>query len=223
MLSASLEALIISDRVSDYLYDADAAARFPGVDVVISCGDLPYHYVEFVQDALRAPLYYVRGNHAQAVEYGAEVDRRGPQGGVDLHRRTACHLGLLMAGFEGSIRYRSGNYQYTQTEMWTFVLGLTPALLFNRIRYGRYLDVLVTHSPPWGVNDGADPAHQGFKAFRWLHRVFRPRFHFHGHMHVLGSRQSVESMFFKTQVINTYGYRRMTISTSERQTRLESL
>lgn len=179
--------------------------------MVISCGDLPHWYVEFVGDALGAPVYFVRGNHTQPVEFGRSMERRGPLGGVDLRRRTASVCGLLLADFEGSIRYRQGDFQYTQAEMWGQVLGLAPALLLNRVRYGRYLDALVTHSPPWGLNDGPDAAHQGFRAFRWFHRAFRPRYHLHGHTHVLGSRQSVETRFHDTLVVNTYGYRRMTI------------
>lgn len=210
-----LNVLTISDRVSDYLYHAEAEARFAGVDLVLSCGDLPYHYVEFVQDALRAPLFYVRGNHAQNVEIGEGQERRGPPGGIDLHRRTAEHRGWLLAGFEGCQRYRPGPYQYSQTEMWRFVLGLVPGLLLNRLQHGRYLDLLVTHAPPWQINDGADHAHQGFKAFRWLLRVFKPRYHFHGHMHVLGSIQSVATRFEETWVINTYGYRRTRLTASD--------
>ena len=38
---------------------------------------------------------------------------------------------------------------------------LTPQLLWNRQRYGRYLDVLVTHSPPFGVHDRPDLPHYG--------------------------------------------------------------
>jgi hypothetical protein len=209
--------LIISDKVSDYLYDTEAGARFPDVDLVISCGDLPHWYEEFVGDALGAPVYYVRGNHAQPVEYGRTIERRGPLGGTDLHRRSARACGLLLAGFEGSIRYRPGDFQYTQAEMWGQVVGLAPALLLNRVRFGRYLDVLVTHSPPWGLNDGRDPAHQGFKAFRWLHATFRPRYHLHGHMHVLGSRQSVETQFSETLIVNIYGHRRMTITVGARE------
>lgn len=206
-----LSVLVISDRESEYLYSSDAALRFPGIDLVISCGDLSYQYIEFVQDALRAPLYYVRGNHAPSIEYGALMDRRGPQGGCDLHRNLATFRGLLMAGFEGSVRYRPGPHQYSQLEMWAMVLEILPGLLLNRVRFGRPLDVLVTHAPPWGINDGADPAHQGFRALRWLVSVARPAFHFHGHMHVLGSAQSVVTRFGSTQVVNTYGYRKTVV------------
>ena len=80
-----------------------------------------------------------------------------------------------------------------------------PALLFNRIRHGRYLDVFVTHAPPWGIHDKSDRAHRGIKAFRWLLNAFQPRYHFHGHIHVYRPDTITETVFHNTRVLNTYG------------------
>ncbi len=95
--------------------------------------------------------------------------------------------------------------------MWSHVLSLCPALLSNRMQRGRYLDIFVTHSPPWQINDETDRAHRGIKAFRWLLRVFQPPYHFHGHVHTYVPSAVVETRFHKTRVINAYGHRRMTI------------
>jgi hypothetical protein len=65
--------------------------------------------------------------------------------------------------------------------MWRRALQLTPQLLRNQARYGRRLDILVTHSPPRGIHEGTDPAHRGFAAFRWLLEYARPRWMLHGH------------------------------------------
>ncbi len=211
-MQPELEVLTISDRVSETLYAAEARERFAGVDVILSCGDLPHDYVEFVQDALRAPLFFVYGNHTQRMIGGGPNDRPLPQSGIDLHRRVEEYNGWLLAGFEGCLRYRPGPHQYSQAEMWLMVFELLPRLWLNRLTHGRYLDILVTHAPPWGVNDGADRAHQGFKALRWLVQTFQPRYHFHGHMHILGSSQSVATRFAQTWVVTTYGYRRSRIN-----------
>jgi Icc-related predicted phosphoesterase len=96
--------------------------------------------------------------------------------------------------------------------MWLMVLGMVPKLLFNKMRYGRYLDILVTHSPPWGINDQPDRAHQGFKAFRWLLEKFRPAYHLHGHIHIYSSSENGRTQFQDTLVINTYGYKTLTIN-----------
>jgi Icc-related predicted phosphoesterase len=199
--------LALSDQIQDLVYTPSAAQRFKDVDLVISCGDLPYYYVEYLVDVIGKPVFFVRGNHAARIEYGQGTQRTSPWGAVDLHRRLVNHQGLLMLGFEGCQRYRRGPFQYTQGEMWNFVLAKLPRLIWNRIVHGRALDVLVTHAPAWGVNDKPDPAHQGFKAFRWLLKVFRPRYHLHGHIHIYSNDSPARTRFEDTEVINTYGYR----------------
>jgi len=78
-------------------------------------------------------------------------------------------------------------------------------LLFNRARYGGFLDLFVTHAPPWGIHDQNDRAHRGIKAFRWLLNVFEPRYHFHGHIHVYRPETITDTKFNRTRVLNTYG------------------
>jgi Icc-related predicted phosphoesterase len=133
-------------------------------------------------------------------------------GGIDLHCKLVNHQGLLMAGIEGSLRYNQGHFQYSQSEMWLNVLKLVPGMIINRIIHGRFLDIFITHAPPWQIHDQPDRAHQGIKAFRWLLRVFRPRYHFHGHIHLYNHNEVAETQFHDTLVINAYGYRERTIS-----------
>jgi Icc-related predicted phosphoesterase len=186
------------------IYSPAVRERYGGVDLIIGCGDLPYYYLDYVVSMLDVPLFFVRGNHGNIVEYSAAGSCSEPLGGVDLHLKTVNHDGLLMAGVEGSARYSRGPFQYTQSEMWGHVLRLTPGLLRNRILYGSALDIFVSHAPPWGIHDQPDAAHQGIKAFRWLLRAFRPAIHFHGHSHVYHPGTVTETRFFGTRVINTY-------------------
>lgn len=205
--SFRMRVLSLSDQVLEFIYAPSAAERFADVDLVLGCGDLPYYYLEYVVDVVKKPVYYVRGNHAATVEFSQGVDRTEPWGAIDLHQKVANFNGLLMAGFEGCLRYREGPFMYTQADMWLMVLAMVPRLLLNFLRYGRALDVLVTHAPPWKVQDAEDPAHQGFKAFRWLLKVFRPRYHFHGHIHLYDKDRQAITRFKHTLVVNTYGYR----------------
>ncbi len=189
------------------IYSPQIVDRFQQVDVIISCGDLPYYYLEYMISMLNRPLYYVRGNHAPVVEYGSGGDRQFPLGGCNIHRRTLkTPAGLLIAGVEGSLRYNKGPCQYTQREMWLHVIHLIPGMVYNRLRYGRYLDIFVTHAPPHGIHDADDRPHQGIKAFRWLDQVFQPSYHLHGHVHLY--RQDAMKLTFlgNTKIINTYGY-----------------
>jgi len=202
-----MKILSISDKIVPFIYGQAVRCRFLDVDLVIGCGDLPYYYLEYVLTALDVPLYYVRGNHDNVVEYSEEGQRTQPHGGVDLHRRMFEHSGLLITGVEGSLRYRSGPFQYSQSEMWGHVWKLVPGLFVNKVRYGRYLDIFVTHAPPLGIHDKPDLPHRGIRAFRWLINVFQPAYFFHGHIHVYRPDEKVITGIGQTQVINTYAYR----------------
>lgn len=203
-----MNVLSLSDMVVPFAYSPQVRNRFRGVDFAIGCGDLPYFYLEYVLDTLSIPLFFVRGNHDKVIEYGENGSQRtAPAGGIDLHGRIVFHKGLLLAGVEGSLRYRPGRYQYTQNQMWGHVFRLVPGLLVNRLRHGRFLDVFVTHAPPAGIHDQNDLPHQGIAAFHWLLRVFKPAYHFHGHIHLYRPDSVSETSFGRTLVINSYGWR----------------
>lgn len=203
-----MKALFVSDKVVEHLYSSRVAERHKDIDLIVGCGDLPYYYLEFLLSMLNVPLLYVHGNHDPEKEYMADGSFiTGPSGGINLHCSTHTKKNLLLAGLEGSIRYRDGLFQYSQQEMWLNVAYLIPSMLFNKVRYGRYLDVLVTHSPPYGIHNGEDRVHVGFKAFLWFMKVFKPRYLVHGHRHVYNPAETTETRFMETKVINIYPYK----------------
>jgi Icc-related predicted phosphoesterase len=206
-----MKILIISDTVIESLHSAQILERAAGVGMVICCGDLPYDYIDYIVSMLNVPLYHVRGNHSLA-QYDPQSERLiEPAGAVNLHRHVLNAGGLLLAGVEGSHRYRVGAFQYSQTGMWVHVFRLLPGLLWNRLRYGRFLDIFISHAPPAGIHDDDDVPHHGIHAFRWLIDTFQPRYHLHGHVHVYRSDVQTITPCGKTQVINTYGYRLLEI------------
>jgi uncharacterized protein len=210
--------LTVSDKVVETVYSSAITENFGDVDLVISCGDLPFYYLEFIVSSLNVPCYFVYGNHdlnTKQTETGpVAVD---PPGWVNLDERSICARGLLLAGLEGSLRYRpDGSHQYTQSEAYVKALHLLPGLMWNRLRHGRYLDILVTHSPPFGIGDGPDYAHTGFTSSLMLMDRFRPRYLLHGHKHVYGT-EPTETSYKETQVINVYPYRVIDISEPERE------
>jgi uncharacterized protein len=204
-----VKALVISDKVIELLYSPAVRQRFAEVELVISCGDLPYYYLEYLISTLDKALFFVRGNHAALVEYGSGGERTEPWGAVDLDRRVVEFNGLLLAGFEGSMRYNNGPFQYSDQEMRWRVAQILPQLFLNRALRGRYLDVLVTHAPPRGVQDQPDRCHTGFEVFRWFLQRFQPRYMLHGHIHVYHPNIVTRSRFHQTEVINCYGYREL--------------
>lgn len=207
MTNNRFNVLSLSDMLVSFIYSPQVCRRFGDVDLVIGCGDLAYYYLEYVLNALDVPCFFVRGNHDKEVEYSLEGQRSAPDGAVNLHGKVISHRGLLLAGVEGSLRYRPGKFQYAPSEMWRHVFRLVPGLVGNKIRFGRYLDIFVTHSPPEGIHDMPDLPHQGIKAFRWMLKVFKPAYHFHGHVHIYRPETVSRSIFEGTLVINSYGYR----------------
>ncbi len=216
MNDLEVKLLSLSDVLVSFIYGPQVRHRFREANLVIGCGDLPYYYLEYILNSLDIPCFFVRGNHDKVVEYSVEGQRTGPAGAMNLHGRVVNHQGLLLAGVEGSLRYRPGQFQYTQTEMWNHVFHLVPGLVGNWIRFGRYLDIFVTHSPPEGIHDMPDLPHQGIKAFRWLLKVFKPKYHLHGHVHIYRPEMQTVTKFGGTNVINSYGYREIFLERDRR-------
>jgi Icc-related predicted phosphoesterase len=205
--SAPMKILAVSDQVVDRLYALLPQGHFDGIDLIIGCGDLPYDYLEYMVSTLNVALYYVPGNHDPA--YNPQSSLSYAEGGCNLDLKGARVQGLLLAGFGGSVRYRpDGVNQYDQGTAFVRAAGLMPTLTRNRLLYGRALDVLVTHSPAYGVHDEESHAHRGLKAINWLLRWARPRYHLHGHTHHLQRNLMPDtSQMGTTCVMNVYPYR----------------
>jgi hypothetical protein len=204
--------LTVSDKVEPVLYSPYIRERVGHVDLILACGDLPYHYLEYIVGVLDVPLYYVHGNHdveiAPLPPHRLECNPAGITWAENLHGRTVSYKGLLLAGLEGCRRYNSGRpFQYSEAEMRWQVFWLSQALRWNRLRYGRHLDILITHAPPRGIHDADDLPHQGFESYLKLLRRFRPLLMIHGHQHIYSRREPTESVYQDTLVLNTYGYR----------------
>jgi Icc-related predicted phosphoesterase len=197
--------LAVSDKVIDNVHSPTICEEFGDVDLVIACGDLPFHYLEYIASSLGVPCFLVYGNHDLNIQ-GTPSGQitRSPSGWTDLDERSVQVNGLLLAGLEGSLRYNSeGVHQYSQDEMRGKALRLMPRLLINRLRYGRFLDVLVSHAPPYGIHDGPDYAHLGFTVFLTIIDRLRPRYVLHGHQHAYGAEKTLTCRH-DTQIINVY-------------------
>lgn len=209
-----MKVLAVSDTVMQHLYASDVRGRFPGVEMLIGCGDLPFYYLEFLVSAFDCPLVYVKGNHDGGPQHrsdGRIISR--VQGGVDLHRRAMVVEGCFLAGLEGSMRYRPHDpLMYTEREMTLEVARFLPRLMWAQSRLGRRLDVLVTHSPPYEIHDDKDLPHTGFKVFRTFMRYLKPRYLLHGHVHKYGAGVAHQTSFMDTTVINVFPYRTLTLS-----------
>jgi uncharacterized protein len=191
-----MKILAVSDNVQGQLENVANLTRVYGdVQALISCGDMPAHYLEYISSVLSVPLFFVRGNHDTNYE-------EGRPGGDDLHNRLVYYKGFALAGLEGCIRYNKEPVQYTEDEMFRMVLLLAPQLYLHRVRYRRPIDLMVTHSPPRGIHDQEDRPHRGFRSFNMLITLFRPRYLIHGHVDVLDRRKQTQTRVKDTEVIN---------------------
>ncbi len=202
-----MKILAVSDQVVERIYSLAANKHFQDIDMILGCGDLPYEYLEYLVTIINKPLYYIPGNHDP--KYNRTDKKSRAEGGDNIDQKIISAKGLTIAGIGGSIRYHpDGINQYTQREMFFRILKLLPKLLFNRFFHGRTLDILITHSPPFGIHDDDTRAHQGLKAINLLIHWAKPRYHFHGHTHFF--RQNLEAsttQVDETQVMNIFPYK----------------
>ena len=134
-----------------------------GPELILVLGDLEPAWTEGLAE-VDLPKLGVRGNHD--AEHALEA-----LGVEDLHLAGAEVGGLRFAGFGGSPRYSTdGGNEWTEAEAEELLTRLPAA------------DVLLTHSPPEGVNDEPDDhVHRGSAALRaWVERN-RPAWLLHGH------------------------------------------
>jgi Icc-related predicted phosphoesterase len=203
----TVKILAISDQVVERIYTLSSSGHFQGVELIVGCGDMPYAYLEYLVTILNVPMFYVPGNHD--ARFDPQSEKAHAEGGLNLDLKIVRHNKFLIGGFGGSIRYRpDGINQYTQSEAYLRAFAMLPRLLLNRMQYGRALDILISHSPPFGIHDDSDPAHNGLKALNWLIRIAQPRYLFHGHTHFYKRNlASPETTIGITKVMNVYPYK----------------
>jgi uncharacterized protein len=202
-----MKILVVSDQVVDRIYTLASQGHFHDVNLILGCGDLPYTYLEYLVSILNVEMFYIPGNHDPEFDPQSKTSRA--EGGLNLDLRRAYSQGLLIAGFGGSIRYRpDGVNQYSQAEAYSRAVYLLTLLFWNRIRYGRALDILITHSPPYGIHDDDSQAHRGMRAINWILGWARPLYHFHGHTHFFRQNLSTSTtQVGRTTIMNVFPYK----------------
>ena len=205
-----MKILCVSDNTDILIYSQGAPQRYKDVDLIISAGDLPLKYYDYMQTVLRKDVYYVYGNHnlehfdelmSSAVRmedsefFGNLID------GKCIYDKRHD---LIMVGLGGSSLYNYGKSQYTEHEMKARMRKLAFRLLLNKIRYGRYVDILVTHAPVRGIGDGVDPCHRGFECFKRFLDRYKPKYMLYGHVHLDDMNAQREYEYHGVKLINIY-------------------
>lgn len=226
--------LCVSDQIDPLVYSTTVKERYGDVDAVFCAGDLSMDYVDFIVTALGKPTYFVFGNHnlsefpyynkfksqdvrSQGVmcdyfsmNHAHGGDYAGNKVIRDKHLTFTNSKGkqspLLICGISGSRKYNNGQCQYTEFQMQRQLFALIPHLIWNKIRYGRYCDVFLTHATPRHVHDREDPCHKGFKCFNKFVKRFAPTLMIHGHIHLYDLSEERTSVYEKTTIVNAYSH-----------------
>jgi uncharacterized protein len=192
--------LCISDRVESVLHGPRLNSYARGVEAVISCGDLPFDYLEYIVTFLGVPVYYVLGNHDPGPEY--------PGGCTPLDGRIVeAEGGLVLAGLSGSPLYSGGPNQYTERHMRRRATALSVRIRYRTLFGRKKPGIFVSHSPPFGLGDQEDVAHVGFESFVKLMDKHEPPLWLHGHVHLYGPDQERVQQRGGTKIVNVYGHR----------------
>lgn len=163
---------MLADIESKYLWDYFEKEKLAGIDLILSCGDLKPQYLSFLASFTKAPILYVRGNHDDCYE------QTPPDGCICIEDKIYVHEGIRIMGLGGSIKYNNGKNQYTQQQM-----NNRLKRMWLQLKMKKGVDILVTHAPAAGINDGDDYAHKGFNAFVQVIDTYKPKYFVHGHVH----------------------------------------
>jgi uncharacterized protein len=191
-----LKIMFVSDYESPYIWDYFNPDKFRDVELMISCGDLKAEYLSFLVTMIKAPLFYIPGNHNDS------YIKNPPEGCECIDGKIITYKGIRIMGLGGSKRYNIGKNQYTEKEMARRIFKLQPRLWLNK-----GVDILVTHSPAYKLGDGDDRCHEGFKAFYKILDKYPPKYLVHGHQHLNYGFKPHRLLNYKdTTIINAYEY-----------------
>lgn len=167
-----MKILVLSDEPDKMLWEYLDRRRLDGIDLILSCGDLPGDYLSFLTCFTHAPILYVHGNH------DTRYETKPPEGCVCIEDTIYVYEGVRILGLGGCMRYKPGIHQYSEKEMRKRVRKLR-----GRLWYRKGFDILLTHAPAYDLGDSEDLPHRGFKVFRELMLKYRPKYLVHGHVH----------------------------------------
>ncbi len=175
--------------------------RYPrtsgGIDLILSCGDLPQKYLEYLTNFTAAPILYVHGNHDGSYR---EMNLGGC---ICVDDSVYVWKGLRIMGLGGSIRYnnREDSFQYTEREMRRRVrkaLAQGPSC-------GRHRPAAYPLPGGWPERQHGSCSQGPFACFNDLMDEYEPQWFVHGHVHLnYDAKLPRVCTRGKTTVINCY-------------------
>lgn len=190
-----MKILLLADQAEPTLWEHLDKRKLEGVELVLSCGDLPASYLSFLTCFTSAPILYIRGNHDD------RYDKHPPEGCECIEDQVVTVGGLRILGLGGSMRYNRGINSTPNGKC-----ASASIVCASNSGCSGGIDILLTHSPARHLGDDTDLAHIGFETFLDVMDRYHPRYMVHGHVH-----QNYQYNFKRirqhgdTTVINAFG------------------
>ena len=140
-----MKILLLADEAEPMLWEHLNKSRLEGIDLMLSCGDLPAAYLSFLTCFTAAPILYIHGNHDDRYKV------KPPEGCICIEDSLYVHKGVRILGLGGCMRYKPGENQYTDPQM----AKRARKLRFTIWRHGG-VDILLTHAPAYHLGDDGD-------------------------------------------------------------------
>ena len=229
-VSDQIDPLIYSPRIKERFNDIDAvlcAGDLPldYIDFIVSSLNKPTYFIFGNHNLEDFHLYHRSTSHFNAETYninslGSEEAFKGFGHGAEylgfksirnkdlsiINSKTQKKTPLLISGVSGSIKYNNGINQYTDFQMFLKLLAMIPKLFINKLLYGRYIDIFLSHATPRKVHDLEDKCHKGFSCYNWFIKKFKPTYFVHGHIHLYDSRAERTTEYEGSKVVNAFSY-----------------
>ena len=182
-----MKTLVIADRNPHI--NISEVVRHESIELIITLGDLTREDILGLEQVHQIPKIGVYGNH----DSGNYMTELGIQ---DMHLKTWDYQGLKFGGFQGCVRYKENPdaIMYTQEEAANMMAGFP------------YVDVFLSHCPPYGINDEPDEiSHQGLIGLRKYLDEQKPKVWLHGHTYP--TEETIIRQHDSTRIEYVYKYR----------------
>lgn len=191
-----MKILLLADKAEPRLWEQLDHRKLEGVELILSCGDLPASYLSFLTCFTNAPILYIHGNH------DVRYEKQPPEGCVCIEDTIYVYKGVRILGLGGCMCYNKRPHQYTERQMSKRIRKLRLKLWWHK-----GVDILLTHAPAYELGDDKDLCHRGFQCFRQFIEKYRPQLMAHGHVHKSYHYDfKPEREYMGARIVNAYGH-----------------